>query len=81
MTKSNERKELNGLLDAAEGHVMSNSERRAQAISFTYGQLALMSEYKDASKDELQALRDMCTATVDKMHPEWLQEESDDDHR
>ena len=40
---------------------MTKEERRAQAISFAYGNMAMMSRYRDATEDELWDLRIMVT--------------------
>ena len=48
--------------------VMGPWERRAQGISFAYGNLALMSKYTEGTEDDLWRLRLMCAKAYDKRH-------------
>lgn len=43
---------------------MTEQERKEQRASFAYGNLALMREYRDASPEKLEALRQMCRSAA-----------------
>lgn len=61
--------ELVRLLALSKHHTMDDWERRAQAISFAYGNLALMWEKVNAPACELWQLRKRCAEYYDSMHP------------
>lgn len=59
--KCTEMTELAELIEAARKlPPMTDEERREQAASFAFGQIALTREYADADADKLAALRALC---------------------
>lgn len=68
---SAEYERLKKILQEYEGVIMGPIERRAQSISWAYGQIALTSPYRDATPEQLATLRAQCGAAHDKIHPDW----------
>jgi len=60
MTTLKEISEMATLIEAARKVVMTDEQRREQAASFAFGQLALTKEWSDKSAPELAELRALC---------------------
>lgn len=58
-------KELAELIRKCASIEITPEMRRAQAISFAFGNLALMYKYDNATTEELAALKQQCTDAYD----------------